>query len=65
MHLQPLRLQADLSQQFFGIVYPSLCAQITFQVMTGAFQSAGDKYSIGSLFKGPQQVQDVHLASAG
>jgi hypothetical protein len=53
MHLQTLRLESHLGQQSFCIVHPSFCAQITFQVMTGALQSAGDENGVGSLFKGP------------
>jgi hypothetical protein len=65
VHLQPLRLQADLGQQFFGIVYPSLGAQITFQVMAGALQSAGDEHGIRTPVERPQQINDIHFAGAG
>lgn len=51
-HLQTLRFQADFGQQLLGIVDPSFSTEITFQVMTGTLQSAGDENGVGSLLKG-------------
>lgn len=53
VHLKPLRLKANLSKKLLGIIHPSFSADITFQVMAGALQSASDKDSVGSLLKGP------------
>lgn len=54
VHFQPLGFQAYLGQQSLGVVYPTLSAQITLQVMTRAFQSASYKDGVSSLLKGPQ-----------
>ena len=64
VHLQPFRLQSYLIEQFLGIVHSAFGADITFQVMTCTFQSAGDEHGIRTLLERPQQVDDVHLPCA-
>ena len=56
IHFQPFRFQADLGQELLGALDPAFGAEITFQVMTSALQSAGDKDGVGSFFKRSQQV---------
>jgi len=65
MHLQALPAQAYLIKDALDIVDSFLSSQIAFQVMVLPLQSTGHEDAIGPFLKGPQQVEDVHLAGAG
>lgn len=52
----PVSFQADLFQDLAGVGHPPLGAQITFQVMAGALQSAGHEDAVGSPLEGVQDV---------
>jgi hypothetical protein len=65
VHLQTLSAQTDLVQQRSDMLDPPFGSQITLQVMTGAAQSTRHQDAVSALFKGTQQVERIHLASAG
>jgi len=65
IHFQPFRFQANFGQELLGAFDPAFGAEITFQVMTSALQSTGDKDGVGSFFECPQQVKNVYLAGTG
>jgi hypothetical protein len=54
-----------LVEEFLDVVHPFLSAQITFQVMAGAFLSTSHEDAIRSPLEGSQDVEDIQLARAG
>jgi hypothetical protein len=48
-----------------GIADPLSSTPITFQVMTGALQSASDEHAVGTLFEGMEDMQHIDPTGAG
>jgi hypothetical protein len=54
-----------LLQQFLRVFNSPSGVEITFQVMTFAFQSTCHQYAVGAILEGAQHVQHIQLAGAG
>jgi hypothetical protein len=63
-HLDALRFDSHLSQEFLSLINSLFGSQISFQEMTIAFLSAGGENGICAVFKGFQQMQGIQLAGA-
>jgi hypothetical protein len=64
-HLDALPIQSDALEQLADVFDSSFGFEITFQVMTIAFQSACHHHAIGAVLKRAQSVQHIELACAG
>jgi hypothetical protein len=64
-HLDASLFQSNLLEQLANVFDSSAGFEITFQVMTIAFQSAGHHHAIGAVLKRAQSVKDIELAGAG
>jgi hypothetical protein len=64
-HLDTLRLQTDLTQQFFYSLHPSFGVEITFQVMTVTGQSAGRHHPVDSPLESVEHFDDVEPTGTG
>ncbi len=64
-HFNPCPAEADLIEQGLQIFHATLGIRITFQVMTGAFQSACHHDAVCAVLKGFKSIQDVEFAGAG
>ena len=64
-HLHTAALQSDLLQQILRIFNSPAGIEITFQVMTFAFQSTRHQHAIGAIFERAQDVEHVEFAGAG
>ena len=64
-HLDALPFQPDALEQLANVFDSSFSFEITFQVMTIAFQSAGHHYAVGAILERTQGIQHVELAGAG
>jgi hypothetical protein len=51
-HLQAAAAEADLVQNSLDVPYSAFGANVTFQVMAGALQSAGHEDAVGAIFEG-------------
>ncbi len=60
-HLDAAAWQADLLQQFLRVFNSPSSVEITFQVMTFAFQSAGHQHPIGAVLEGFQRLAQLEL----
>jgi hypothetical protein len=63
-HLDALRLQTDLTQQFFNSLHSSFGVEITFQVMTVTGQSPGRHHPVDSPLEGVEHFNDVEPTGA-
>jgi hypothetical protein len=50
-HLHALTTQPDLIQQLLSVLHSAFCVEITFQVMTLAFQSTGHHHTVGTVLE--------------
>ena len=64
-HLDTLFLQANLLEEFADVFDSPPGVEITFQVMTVAFQSAGHHHAVGAVLERAQGIQHIELAGAG
>jgi len=64
-HLKTLFLKSDFFEQAVNLCYSSFCVEITFQVMTVAFQSTGDHYTVSAILESSQNIQGIQLAGTG
>ena len=64
-HLHAAALQSDLLQQLLRVFNSPAGVEITFQVMTFAFQSTRYQHAVGAVLEGAQDVQYIQLAGAG
>jgi hypothetical protein len=64
-HFDALSADADLVEQLLGVFDSAFGVSITFQVMTGAFQSARDENAIRTALECFQHIQNVEFAGAG
>ncbi len=64
-HFNALAADANFVEQILDVLDSPFCVSITFQVMTGAFQSAGDHDAVRAALEGLKCVQHVELAGAG
>ena len=64
-HLDAAALQSDLLQQVLRVFNSPAGVEITFQVMTFAFQSTRHQHAVGAVLESAQDVQHVQFASAG
>ncbi len=64
-HLDAAALQSDLFQQFLRIFHSPAGVEITFQVMTFAFQSTRHQHAVGAVLESAQDVQHVQFAGTG
>ena len=64
-HFDALSADADLVEQILYVFHSAFCVCITFQVMTGAFQSARDHDAIRAALERLERVQHVEFAGAG
>jgi len=63
-HFDSFAANADLVQQLFEIFDTSFSVGITFQVMTRAFQSAGNHNAIRTVLERLEHVQHIEFAGA-
>ncbi len=64
-HLHAAAVQSDLIQQLLRVFNSPTGIEITFQVMTFAFQSACHQHAVGAVLKRAQHVGHVQFAGAG
>ena len=64
-HLDAAALQSDLLQQLLRVFDSPAGVEITFQVMTFAFQSTRHQHTVGAVLEGAQDIQHVEFAGAG
>jgi hypothetical protein len=64
-HFDALTSNADLVEQVLDVFHSAFGVCITFQVMTGAFQSARHHDAVGAIFKRLERIQHVQFAGAG
>ena len=64
-HLKTLFLKSDFFEQAVDLCHSPACIEITFQVMTVAFQSTGDHHTVCAILESPQYVQGIQLARTG
>jgi hypothetical protein len=63
-HLQAVRLQADLVQQLFGVLYPLSGSEISFQEMAAAGLSPTHEDGVGPGFEPFEDMDNVDAAGA-
>ena len=63
-HLDALPFQTDLFQQLGNVFHSPFGIEITFQVMTIAFQSTCNHHAVRAVLESPQHIQDIQFASA-
>ncbi len=64
-HLDAAALQSNLLQQVLCVFDSPSSVEITFQVMTFAFQSTCDQHAVRTVLEGAQHVQHIQFARAG
>ncbi len=64
-HIQPLATEPNLIKNAFDVFDPALGVYITFQVMTGALQSAGHEDAVRAVFESAKDMQGIHATCAG
>jgi hypothetical protein len=64
-HLDAAALQSDLLQQFLRVFNSPAGVEITFQVMTFAFQSTRHQHAVGAVLERAQDVEHIEFAGAG
>ena len=64
-HFDARAADADLIEQILNVFHSAFRVRITFQVMTGAFQSARDQDAIRAVLECFERVQNIEFAGAG
>ena len=64
-HLDAAALQSDLFHQLLRVFHSPSGVEITFQVMTFAFQSTRYQHAVGAVLESAQDIQHIEFAGAG